>query len=1111
MIRNKLDGFTSFKATCVLKLQINAQPFQAGRLLMAAVPMPSLLGNRKNFIFSHVGNAQNVNHVQMDIAKQTEVELRIPFYSAFNSFDLIRGIYDWAEVQILIYSPLNAVDKGCLQCLLWAHFEDVEMGAPTSGKVATQQSNPEVIRKRESSGNASGTLAKLGTVALNKGLNMLRPAARIGNIAGELLGWTKPIVSQPNQVILNRTTEGFQNVDGVDQSLVLALTSGNAVDSYSNLMGTKADETSFDYLKRVPQFVGVFEYSSTTDVCASGEINRLWDCAVSPSTYIPACYYIKPEPNPGEGYIDTTRIVWKQPTTLNYITAPFVYWSGSLVYTFRFVKTDYHSGRVELSYHPFVTEVDPTRMEYVYKTIIDLRENSEVSVTVPFISPQPWKRINTYLDPINPSPPNPGRTADVITGILYVRALTPLLCANSIISNKIECLVEVRAGDDFEVQCPITSKFLPFSFQNDTTEAEKVALTGKLSATPKARSIMPKVVAQPKTSTATIKPPATPSRSPSPSRRSGQTIGSTSFRLGQQQSGKILSRNFRKNMRTQFDVVSSVPEPSSIISNYVFDQNSRPFDDPKYLNTIINNTPSIFRVYLQGGFIGSLPTSTQYVKLIFRLIVDGNNSEHMIVLNKNVADNGYFTSLLNLEFVTSQSVSFGLIGRDASSTSPNFSMNVVFVSSEIGDYNVNLVQTPVPVKTQPGSLINFESEPVLVHVDDTQLPLPTASEGSGPLDVRLVDNTVKLDKSQIPLEITGSVDGGGGGGLSTTVTIDPKSLPLWTTPYALAKQQSGREPQKQHATAGVTETRTTALEGWMPPSITGMTRDISRTSTVNFCAGEVFSSFRQLAKRFSFCLVDGIASTDSFYIYMIELIRPGALYIRSTSDISRNPQYCLYAPATRSEVSGSCLSYTGGMYCFYRGSCRAKAWLDPRADQANLVSGHLEYARQAEDINIVSDNIENFITPIGYEMPNLKQIAEFQIPYYSPTLVSTIWSHGNASQFDTPLVNLVLSIPSGASTDKRAIKVAVAGADDIDFLLFIGPPPVLHIDELTHSSRLIHYPPTGFTPTQNVVLDPGNPEVSATGFFPVKWSEVTVVGNATGKSCSREPPPATTK
>lgn len=129
--RNKLDGFTSIRATAVIKLQVNAQPFQAGRLLMAAAPMPTILGNRKEFLFKQVGTAQCVNHVQMDIAKQTEVELRIPFISPYNSFDLIDGKFDWAEVRVLVYSPLNSIDKSALQCVLWAHFEDIELGAPT--------------------------------------------------------------------------------------------------------------------------------------------------------------------------------------------------------------------------------------------------------------------------------------------------------------------------------------------------------------------------------------------------------------------------------------------------------------------------------------------------------------------------------------------------------------------------------------------------------------------------------------------------------------------------------------------------------------------------------------------------------------------------------------------------------------------------------------------------------------------------------------------------------------------------------------------------------------------------------------------------------------------
>lgn len=995
MIRNKLDGFTSFKATCVLKLQINSQPFQCGRLIMGAVPLPEILGNRKNFVFSHVGNLQNVNHVQMDIAKQTEVELRVPFISPYNSFDLIEGKYDWAEVQIQVYSQLNAVDGSCMQCLLWAHFEDIEMGSPTSGVVAPlpkviqqpiamQQSNPESSRKKESLGTVSGTLSKLGTVALSKGLSMLRPATRVGDFVADALGWSKPIVSQPNQVVLNRTTEGFQNADGVDQSLVLALSGGNAVDSYLNLTGSKGDETSFDYLKRIPQFIGGFSYSRDASTCTNGAY-FLWECAVSPTYNLPACYYARPEADPANGYTDTYKLVWKQPTTLNYICSPFLYWTGSLVYTFRFVKTDYHSGRVEVSFHPFVKNVDSNRMEYVYKTIIDLRENSEVSITVPYIAPQPWKRISTYFDPVNPQPPDPGREMDVMTGVLYVRALTPLLCANTIIANTIECLVEVRAGDDFEVQAPVTSKYLPFSIQNP---------------------------------------------------------------VAKQQSGVVLSKQteyFRRD----------------------FNRDQKP-----------------------AGF--AIAMKQHYMLLNVRIDT---------YLNKTITANinaWMYLSINGTQIVVPQ---FG-------QANANFETELVFQGSP-GD----IVKVEIPTVYSSSStsdtvrwqlffrISHYEMADVLpasgiVKIDPTQLPLPIATEG-GEISVKQ-PILVKLDSEQIPLPTTG------GGGGSDMITINPESLPLWTTPYKVAIQQSRSDPAKQAATAGVVETRTTAVEGWLPPSITGMRKDVSRPSTVNYCAGEVFSSFRQLAKRFAFCLVNSVTSSQSFYLLPVELIRPGALNVRNVNDEGK-AQLCLYTPQTKSEVSGSPLSFVAGMYAFYRGSLRCKVWIDPQGNQIDIVSGHIEYARQSNDINIIADNIENFMTPIGYEMPILKKIAEYQVPYYSPTLISTIWSHGVENQFDTPLTNLVISIPSGASTTPSQVKIAVAAADDMDFQIFIGPPPVIHIDNMPTTSRPIHYPPSGFTPTQNVVLDPENTEKPAKAFVPVKWSEITVQGNISGNSCAQDP------
>lgn len=1118
MISRKLDGFTSFKATAVIKLQVNAQPFQCGRLLMAAAPMPTLLGNRRSFIFSHVSQTQNLNHVQMDIAKDTEVELRIPFISPYNCYDLVDGKFDWAEVRILVYSPLNSTETTCLQCLVYGHFEDIEMGAPTSGGVRQQSLMPSLssvdsTKAKESTGKFTGALAQLGSSLVNRGLSIARPLTSSVDSIISAMGWSKPILAKPSRVFLNRPTEGFQYMDGVDHSLMLGISASNAVEPIKGLVGTNIDETSFNTLKRIPQMIGVFTYSNDIITCSSTDRDpvKLWECAISPSCNVPACYYVTP-PATGTNVRNPYAFRWKQPTTLNYISSPFLYWKGSLVYTFKFVKTNFHSGRVEISFHPFVNSVDATRMDFVYRTVVDLRNNSEVSITVPYIAAQPYKRVSTFLDPVNPLPPEPGRLKDVVSGMLYVRALTPLICATTIIANRIEVLVEMRAGDDFEVAAPITSKFLPFSFQNPVA----VPLSN-----PKQQMGLPDL------------------RVPS---SIGRFYTSRSAVIAAGGIQAVL-RNLNKPL-IYLDINGDIINTATPTANDwlkitpTFDQTENPGNDNSFNSkyTVICGHNGVSNYSLRQQLIIENPTL---------------QNELYVMLNTVGTVAGGYAYLIDvvgygLDIEPSTRISASQIPLPIQGGGPGSS--VVSIAES---------QLPLPVHIETPDMLN-------VHIDESQLPLPIASEGGGgvtdvriieqpvtvqtgslPLQVQLLqeqfplevvtqdpvnvnvnnfptNQTVTIDPATLPLPTTGS--GGGPGG---TVTINPCQLPLWTSQYNLAPidprdteclPAEAKRPRQQAgeiAMAGITETRTRAMEGWMPPCITGSAQDAHRPCVANLCIGEYFNSFRQYAKRFAFCMVSGLDVTKMFPIQPVELIRPGALYLRPTADATGNnerTQLALYAPNTQAELSGSPLAFVAGMYAFYRGSIRVKAWMDPRENPPNLLSGHLEYSRQTVDSNITNDTIENFMTPIAYETPGTKSIPEFQVPYYSPTIVSSTWSHGVDNQFDIPLANLVLSIPDLKDIPKAPtlypIKIAVAAGDDMDFHQFIGPPPVINLGDMTVNQRILHYPPTGFTPTQKIALDvEANRRVEkpASSFIPVQYTALRVLNNATGGVCPEAP------
>lgn len=527
MLKCKLDGITSFRATAVLRLQFQTQPFQCGRLIFGAIPMPTLIQPRNKHIRSHPSLLQAINHVQVDINKHTEISLRIPFVSPFNAYNLIDGKYPWAELVLMVYSPLRDPQKNTVPIRVYSHFEDIELGTPCSSeigkvdrpssqiitppdtpdscsdgfrtedgrcirlsKLVVQQSGRprkdataqqvNASRAQESGGKVASILDPVGQGAravydaVGNTVPFLKPVTDVfstlsslgGQFIHNLFGWlgfSKPQTSYAGFSVLARPTEFFCNANGVDHSHVLSLDKLNAIDEFPGLGGTSFDEMDMNYLIRIPQWIGAFTYKAVTSLAEKDE--ALWTSYVCPNYFLPGFLRVLC-PTDFTATINEKELQEQQPTILNYASSFFMYWTGSLTYTFRFMKTSFHSGRVRITYHPFTNTVDRDRLDYVYNTIIDLRENSEVSLTIPYVAPQPWKRVQ-LIDPLNKDPIGfwekygPG-----VTGRIEVNAITDLICSNPQVSNEIECVIEVRAGDDFKLMAPVRSGFYPFSVEN---------------------------------------------------------------------------------------------------------------------------------------------------------------------------------------------------------------------------------------------------------------------------------------------------------------------------------------------------------------------------------------------------------------------------------------------------------------------------------------------------------------------------------------------------------------------------------------------------------------------------------------------------------------------
>jgi hypothetical protein len=127
---------------------------------------------------------------------------------------------------------------------------------------------------------------------------------------------------------------------------------------------------------------------------------------------------------------------------ITFLARNFSYWRGSLVLRFKFVKTEFHSGRLAFSYFPrdsALTAANPglNSTDPLWREIIDVRTTCEVEFCIPYVSEQLWKPCDNAS----------------LVGSLIVHVVETLNAPTAAPAT-ISIIVEVAGGDDFAVCLP---------------------------------------------------------------------------------------------------------------------------------------------------------------------------------------------------------------------------------------------------------------------------------------------------------------------------------------------------------------------------------------------------------------------------------------------------------------------------------------------------------------------------------------------------------------------------------------------------------------------------------------------------------------------------------
>jgi hypothetical protein len=447
MNNDKVRGFVGFKGKMVVRLQVNAQRFQQGRLILHYVPLyDHQTANRRNTANSNLVFKTQQPRIDFDIATDTEVLLEIPFVYPFEYYNLRGQNPTIGTFFVSVYSPLISPtgDTNC-DVVVWGHFEDVEVVFPTlllpqvgGGRKSLitqelQASGPGPISALF--GRVSKAASIMGEIPLLSSVAF--PAAWMASVtsrAASAMGWSNPSQSAPASRMQNTRTPFMNNASGVDNSLKLSLMSDNEVQVLPGFAGTNIDELNLRHFCSIPAFIKTFNWTTAQ---ATGTL--LWSSPVSP----PAMS------NDVSVATTSSTLTARLPTPLSFASSFFKLWRGSICFTIKVVKTEFHSGRLlftfapDCSLDPVFADIDP-----LYKEVLDLRHSNEFSVCIPYVSSTPWKSV-----------PN-----DIGVGRVGLYVLNSLR-GPATVSTSVQILVEANGGPDIEFAYPSINTRVPMTGQ----------------------------------------------------------------------------------------------------------------------------------------------------------------------------------------------------------------------------------------------------------------------------------------------------------------------------------------------------------------------------------------------------------------------------------------------------------------------------------------------------------------------------------------------------------------------------------------------------------------------------------------------------------------------
>lgn len=466
-IKYKMNNFAFLRCNLKLKIIVNASPFYYGWMKACWQPLSNFTTST---IVASAGSQALISFSQrpnVDIVPAANAggEMTLPFFWQRNWLRVSKAqdFTDMGQLTFQIYSALSSANgvtgQGCtVQVYAWA--EDVKLSGPTLG-LALQSDEYGM-------GPVSGPASTVARIAgMIKGVPIIGKFATatemganaISGIA-KLFGFSNVPVIEPAQPYRQLPFPPFASPEIGYPVEKLTLDPKNELSIDPTSVGLPGhDELAIEGIVTRQSYLTSATWSTATAV----------DTLIFASKVTPYMFDN-----------DAAAVNKLYFTPMGMVANHFQNWRGDIIFTFNFVASKYHRGRVRISYDPYSTSVMTTgdTGSAVYNTIVDLEEDTVAEVRVPYQQALAWLRVDA---------------TNTVAGVPYILSGSSLILddttTNGIISMKVltlltapaatapvNILVSVRAAENLEFANPISygSGLSMFAMQSEDLTMSEV-------------------------------------------------------------------------------------------------------------------------------------------------------------------------------------------------------------------------------------------------------------------------------------------------------------------------------------------------------------------------------------------------------------------------------------------------------------------------------------------------------------------------------------------------------------------------------------------------------------------------------------------------------------